>query len=106
MTEHGPFRPQGPPDNITLFPNPWTWTSVAGVIYLESPAGVGFSYSNTTADYTVGDERTREDVYAALQGFFTTFPSLRSNPFWVTGESYGGHCESAGARPSADRRRN
>jgi serine carboxypeptidase-like clade II len=83
FSEHGPFRPTGPPDNTTLMPNPWTWTLVANVLYLESPAGVGFSYSNTTADYTVGDERTREDVYIALQGFFDTFPALRSNPLWV-----------------------
>ena len=33
----------------------------------------------------------RRLTFGCMQGFFTTFPALRSNPFWVTGESYGGH---------------
>jgi carboxypeptidase C (cathepsin A) len=35
--------------------------AVANMLFLDSPAGVGYSYSNTTADlYTPGDNKTGE----------------------------------------------
>jgi len=61
------------------------------MLYLESPAGVGFSTSGDTEDYHTGDVRTANDSYTFLQGFFGRFPHFRSHKFWVTGESYGGH---------------
>lgn len=63
-------------------------------LYLH--AGVGFSYSNTTSDYTVGDARAAADVYAFLQGFLAQpdFSHLADNDLYISGESYGG-CRGA-----------
>ncbi len=66
--------------------------AVANVLFLESPAGVGFSYSNTSSDYgNVGDKRTAEDSYAFLVNWLERFPDYKNRDFFITGESYAGH---------------
>ncbi|XP_043700880.1 serine carboxypeptidase-like 27 isoform X2 [Telopea speciosissima] len=88
--EIGPFRIH--PDGKTLFSNPSAWNSLANLLFLESPAGVGFSYSNTTSDlYTVGDNRTAEDAYTFLVDWFERFPQYKYRDFYIAGESYAGH---------------
>lgn len=66
--------------------------AAANVIFLESPAGVGFSYSNTSSDYDDnGDKRTAEDSYTFLINWLERFPQYKSRDFFITGESYAGH---------------
>jgi len=65
---------------------------VANVIFLESPAGVGYSYSNTSSDYDrSGDQRTANDAYLFLVNWLERFPEYKSHPFYISGESYAGH---------------
>nr|GMD91448.1 putative serine carboxypeptidase-like 23 [Ipomoea batatas] len=88
--ELGPFRPAR--DGITLNRNPFAWNAEANIIFLESPAGVGFSYSNTTADYDLtGDNSTALDNYAFLVNWLERFPEYKTRDFFLTGESYAGH---------------
>ncbi|KAG9135390.1 hypothetical protein Leryth_007149 [Lithospermum erythrorhizon] len=68
MQELGPFRVHS--DGKTLYKNRFAWNYAANVLFVESPAGVGFSYSNTTEDY-VKEYKGRE--------------------FYISGESYAGH---------------
>lgn len=45
-----------------VFNNGIVLLAVANLLFLESPAGVGFSYTNTTSDlYDAGDQRTGKD---------------------------------------------
>ncbi|TYJ42585.1 hypothetical protein E1A91_A03G098900v1, partial [Gossypium mustelinum] len=90
MLELGPFRVNN--DGKTLYRNEYAWNKVANVIFLESPAGVGFSYSNDSSDYTkVGDKRTTKDSYVFLINWLERFPQYKRRDFFITGESYAGH---------------
>ncbi|KAG6482433.1 hypothetical protein ZIOFF_059064 [Zingiber officinale] len=53
MEELGPFRVMS--DGKTLYRNPYAWNEVANILFLESPGGVGFSYSNTTDFFITGE---------------------------------------------------
>ncbi|GMH07358.1 hypothetical protein Nepgr_009198 [Nepenthes gracilis] len=88
--ELGPFRVNS--DGETLYKNPYAWNNVANVIFLESPAGVGFSYGKTPAIYNdTGDKSTAKDAYAFLVNWLKRFPQYKSRPFFISGESYAGH---------------
>ncbi|XP_057953390.1 serine carboxypeptidase 1-like [Malania oleifera] len=90
MMELGPFRVKK--DGKTLFRNNYSWNNVANVVFLESPAGVGFSYSNTTSDYQrTGDISTAKDAYTFLVKWLQRFPQYKTRDFFIAGESYAGH---------------
>lgn len=90
MAELGPFRVNR--DGRTLSHNRYAWNQAANILFLESPAGVGFSYTNTTSDYTqTGDKLTAEQSYAFLVNWFNRFPQYKSRRFYIAGESYAGY---------------
>ncbi|KAK3023817.1 hypothetical protein RJ639_044741 [Escallonia herrerae] len=90
MQELGPFRVNS--DGKTLYKNKFAWNHAANVLFVESPAGVGFSYSNTTSDYVHnGDKQTAADNYVFLLNWFERFPEYKSREFYISGESYAGH---------------
>ncbi|MBA0810957.1 hypothetical protein Gohar_002899, partial [Gossypium harknessii] len=69
--------------------NNFSWNQEANMLFLESPIGVGFSYSNTSTDYdNLGDEFTANDAYTFLHKWFMKFPSYRTRTFYIAGESY------------------
>lgn len=89
FTENGPcLVPETGPNAGSPVFNPYSWNSNATVIWLDQPTGVGFSYGPETdkdqADVAV-------DAYAFLQAFFKAHPALQPLPFFIFGESYGGH---------------
>ncbi|KAG2683642.1 hypothetical protein I3760_10G041600 [Carya illinoinensis] len=62
------------------------------MLYLESPAGVGFSYSANTSFYdSVNDEVTAQENLVFLEEWFKKFPEYKNRDFFITGESYAGH---------------
>jgi carboxypeptidase C (cathepsin A) len=59
------------------------------LLFIESPAGVGFSYNND-ASYHYNDYNTANDNLNALLDFFKKFSEYRKAPFFIAGESYAG----------------
>jgi len=88
LGELGPFIPS--PDGETLSDNPQSWNTFANVLFLESPACVGYSYSTSNVDCNASDNSTSLLNYNALKHFFVKFPEFKENEFYISGESYGG----------------
>lgn len=88
LYEHGPLLINE--DGNTFRENPHAWNKYASVLYLESPVGVGYSYSPNPADYSTDDDTTSNDNYHALLSFFNEYSEFANNDFYVSGESYGG----------------
>ncbi|PON76311.1 Serine carboxypeptidase-like [Parasponia andersonii] len=89
FTELGPFYPIG--NGRGLRKNSMSWNRASNLLFIESPAGVGWSYSNTTSDYNTGDAATANDMREFFLKWYEKFPSFRSRDLFLTGESYAGH---------------
>ncbi|PIN01835.1 Serine carboxypeptidases (lysosomal cathepsin A) [Handroanthus impetiginosus] len=91
--EHGPFNFEAAKEEgglPVLHLNPYSWSKVASIIYLDSPVGVGFSYSVNTSNYVNGDLQTAAETHLFLLKWFEQFPEFTANPFYIAGESYAG----------------
>jgi len=87
-TEHGPFFIT---ESGKLHENPYSWNKVANVLYVEQPAGVGFSFTDREEDLHTGDAVSSANNYELIRQFIQRFPERQSNPFYIASESYGGH---------------
>ncbi|CAG9534963.1 unnamed protein product [Cercopithifilaria johnstoni] len=87
LNEMGPYLTSD--DGKTLHSNPYSWNQMASIVYLESPAGVGYSYS-TNGNVKTNDKKTAEENYVAIKAFFKAFTNFRNHSVYIMGESYGG----------------
>uniref|UniRef100_M8BEV1 Carboxypeptidase n=1 Tax=Aegilops tauschii TaxID=37682 RepID=M8BEV1_AEGTA len=91
--ELGPFLVRGYGANLTR--NAYAWNKgkhTVNLLFLEAPVGVGFSYTNKTADLgRLGDRVTAQDSYTFLLNWLAKFPEFKGRDFYIAGESYAGH---------------
>ncbi|XP_030518702.1 serine carboxypeptidase-like 45 [Rhodamnia argentea] len=86
--EHGPFKVKGG----GLVKNEYSWNKVANLLYLESPVGVGFSYSTDRSFYKgINDNVAAQDNLVFLLRWFAKYPQYKGRDFFIAGESYAGH---------------
>jgi carboxypeptidase C (cathepsin A) len=88
LTEQGPFKPL---ENGKLSFNENAWNTIANMVFIESPTGVGFSYGSDPNDYYADDTQTALDNYHLIQAFLNRFPHFKDHSLYITSESYGGH---------------
>ncbi|GMT13861.1 hypothetical protein PFISCL1PPCAC_5158, partial [Pristionchus fissidentatus] len=88
FTENGPYRVTEEGNVLTF--NEFSWNQYANVLYLESPAGVGFS-SNADGTLTLNDLAAAELNFNAIKDFLTRVHSRYSTRvFYLSGQSYAG----------------
>jgi len=86
--ENGPYTVTS---QLTLKPNPYSWNTNANLLYVDQPAGTGFSYVENDNGYVIDEAQVAVDFYTFLTNFFDKFPQYSKLDFYITGESYGGH---------------
>ncbi|KAJ4251524.1 hypothetical protein NW762_011512 [Fusarium torreyae] len=72
--------------------NPYGWNQNANYIFVDQPAGVGFSYLDEGEPLPTNSFVAADSMHKFLQLFVSqVFPDLADRPFHISGESYGGH---------------
>ncbi|KAA8536290.1 hypothetical protein F0562_028768 [Nyssa sinensis] len=70
--------------------NPYSWTKVANIIFLDAPVGTGFSYSRSWQGYNTSDILSTAHTYSFLRKWLVDHPKFLKNPLYVGGDSYSG----------------
>lgn len=89
LQENGPYII----DNFetTFKVNNYSWNNAANMVFLEAPAGVGFSICPDAAECKFTDNSTASDNLVALLNIFKLkFPEFMDRDIYLTGESYAG----------------
>ncbi|XP_022201891.2 venom serine carboxypeptidase-like [Nilaparvata lugens] len=84
--EIGPFMAK----NKGLKLRKYYWSRSVHLLFLDNPVGAGFSFTNGEEGYVRNNTDMAVDAHSALLQFFTLFPDLKANDFFISGESYAG----------------
>ncbi|KAL1497431.1 hypothetical protein ABEB36_008405 [Hypothenemus hampei] len=82
--ENGPFVVE----NGQLGLREYAWNKNFSVVYIDQPIGTGFSF--TKGEFLSDETQVGQHLYNFLTQFFTLFPELQQNEFYISGEAYGG----------------
>ncbi|KAL4151470.1 hypothetical protein PRNP1_008415 [Phytophthora ramorum] len=89
LFENGPCSFDDEADTISF--NPYSWTGLAHVIYLDQPKGTGYSGGTNGIKQPWSFGGATEDMLEFLHQFYQQHQELKANDFYIFGESYAGH---------------
>lgn len=69
--------------------NNFTWNQNLNLLFIEQPAGVGFS-KTSDMHYNWTDVENAKNLYEGVKDFYRVFPEYKKNIFYISGESYAG----------------
>ncbi|EEF40333.1 serine carboxypeptidase-like 2 [Ricinus communis] len=70
--------------------NPFSWTKVASIIYIDAPVGSGFSYATTNEGANTSDTLSAHQSYIFLRKWLMNHPKFLGSQIYIGGDSYSG----------------
>lgn len=74
----------------TLLLNPYSYTKVSSMVFIDSPVGSGFSYSTTSQGSASSDTNAAEQSYTFIRKWLKDHPDFLSHSVYVGGDAYAG----------------
>lgn len=88
LQEHGPYILKGLDSNFTK--NEYSWNREANMLYIEQPAGVGFSVCASEESCVWNDNNVGAANLETLVKWLDKWPEYKENDLFLSGESYAG----------------
>ncbi|KAJ8668020.1 hypothetical protein QAD02_009683, partial [Eretmocerus hayati] len=87
-TGFGNFAEIGPLD-MNLNPRQSSWVKECNILFVDSPVGSGFSYTDSDSLLAANNSQIAEDLLLFMKIFLELKPEFREVPTYIFAESYG-----------------
>lgn len=68
---------------------PSGWNSFANLLYIDQPAGTGFSYVTSPFGYVTNEREIATEIWDLIREFYALYPQYSKLDLYIVGESYG-----------------
>ncbi|KAH9832569.1 alpha beta-hydrolase [Rhodofomes roseus] len=86
LYENGPIHIA---PNYSAYQNEYGWNNLADYFWIDQPVGVGWATADADA-WVTDEDQVASDFMGFLDNLVKVFPSLKTRPLYLTGESYAG----------------